>query len=80
MDGEPAGLLEQLEDGVPDHKLLAVPPGTPDALDPGVRATLDRFVQEVFRPYPSVKVEVGRLLGADVATAYVASHRTSGTG
>ena len=78
VDGELVGLLEQFEDGVPDHKLLAVLPGTSQTLDPSARQTLDRFIRKVFQRYPSVKVEVGRLLGTDAARRYVDSHRTSG--
>lgn len=72
---EPVGLLEQLENGEPDHKLLAVLPGTPRTLDPGVRDILDRFIRAVFAPLPRTSVTVGRLLGPDAAERYVASHR-----
>lgn len=75
VEAEPVGLLEQLEDGVPDHKLLAVPSGEPHEVDPAARARIDRFVRDVFGEYADVRVEVGRLLGADAAAAHVDSHR-----
>lgn len=78
VEATPVGLLEQFEDGVPDHKLLAVPSGDPRTVDPDVRQTLERFIRTVFRRHPNVKVEVGRLLGADTAREYVAAQRIPG--
>lgn len=75
VECEPVGLLEQFENGVPDHKLLAIPRDEPIMLDPAVRQVLEQFIQAVFRDYPRVTVEVGRLLGADAATAHIAAHR-----
>lgn len=75
VDCEPVGLLEQFEDGAADHKLLAVPVGAPMTLEPGVRGVLQEFIATVFKAYPGVEIDVGRLLGADVAADYVAVHR-----
>jgi inorganic pyrophosphatase len=74
VEAEAAGVLEQFEGREVDHKVLAVMPGSSTDLDPRVRETLDSFISELFRPYPLVKVRVGRLLDANEAMAFIESH------
>ena len=70
---DPVGLLEQFENVEIDHKVLAVPAGESWSVDTGLQGTLRAFISDLFRPYADVRVEVGRILGADVATAFIAS-------
>ncbi len=70
IDCAPAGLLEQVEDGETDHKLLALLPGETFALaeaEPALRA----FVASVFAHVPGKTMTIGRLLGAAAAEAYL---------
>jgi len=70
---EPVGLLEQIENDEIDHKVLAVPAGESWSVDASLQGTLRAFISDLFRPYADVRVEVGRILGADVAIAFIAS-------
>jgi inorganic pyrophosphatase len=70
---EPVGLLEQIENDEIDHKVLAVPAGESWSVDAGLQGTLRAFIGDLFRPYADVRVEVGRILGPDVAIAFIAS-------
>jgi hypothetical protein len=74
-EAEVIGLVEQFENGEVDHKILAGLPGDAVTLDPGRRRALRRFVRSLFDPYPWVHVRVGRILGADVAGAFLGNHR-----
>lgn len=70
VDCEPAGLLEQIEDGETDHKLLALLPDETFALaeaEPALRA----FVTTVFAHVPGKTMTIGRLLGREAAEAYL---------
>jgi len=71
---EPVGLLEQIEEGEIDHKILAALPGTTPVLDQALRDRLAAFVRAVFSA--GTRVELGLLLGADEAEAFVARSRT----
>jgi inorganic pyrophosphatase len=74
---EPVGLLEQIENDEIDHKVLAVPVGESWSVDASLQGTLRAFISDLFRPYADDRVEVGRLLGADVAMAFIASRARS---
>lgn len=80
LEGEPVGLLEQFENGEVDHKILVALPGSAPHLDPNLHQTLRSFIGSLFEPFPLVHVEVGRILGAHEARAFIASHRTHGPG
>lgn len=88
VECEPIGLLEQLEDGAADHKVLAVLAADPAAADPAAAdpaaaaaavaapdpaavAALRAFIAGVFAPFPEIRFELGRLLGADAARAHL---------
>ena len=58
------GLLEQVEDGEIDHKVLAVPSGA-------VIGALRKFISGVFADIPNKRMEIGSLLGRDAAESYV---------
>ena len=71
---EPLGLLEQIEDGEVDHKILAVLPGETFELsqaEPALRA----FVSGVFAHVPGKRMTIGRLLNRHAAEAYLAACR-----
>lgn len=74
VDCEAVGLLEQVEDGEVDHKLLAVLPGEtfqPGQAEPALRA----FVSGVFAHVPGKRMTIGRLLGRQAAEAHLAACR-----
>ena len=71
IDCDIAGLLEQVEDGEVDHKVLAVPAGESTTLDAAVVATLREFVTGVFAHVPGKRMEIGPLRGPDAAAAYL---------
>ncbi len=72
IDCEPVGLLEQIEDGETDHKILAVPAGTvPPCPAEAAAAEIRRFVTAVFAHVPGKRVSPGRLLGPADALDYL---------
>ena len=79
IDCEPIGLLEQVEDGETDHKVLAALPGTDATIDDAVMAALKHFVASVFAHVPDKRMEIGRVLGRTAAEQYVGACRKRGT-
>jgi inorganic pyrophosphatase len=71
VECEPVGLLEQVEDGEIDHKVLAVPPGTDARLDAATLAAMRTFIAGVFAHVPGKRMEIGRLLGRPAAETYL---------
>lgn len=75
---EPAALLEQIEDGEVDHKILAVLPGArlqgPDV----VAALIQSFATQVFAHIPGKVVQVGRLLDRAAAEAFITASTPPG--
>jgi inorganic pyrophosphatase len=69
------GLMEQWDDGLVDHNVLACPVGEAAALTPSVERTLSEFVTHVFEHVPDKVIRAGRFLGAEVALAHVARCR-----
>lgn len=77
LECDPIGLLEQVEDGEVDHKVLAVPSGASAAIDEAAIATLKKFILGVFAHVPNKRMEIGRLLGRDAAESYLRQCRAS---
>lgn len=75
IDCEPVGLLEQVEDGEIDHKVLAILPGGDARLDAPVVAALKAFIAGVFAHVPGKRMTVGRLLDRQAAEAYLGQCR-----
>lgn len=75
IECEPLALLEQVEDGETDHKLIAVPAGEPATVDETLIAALRDFAANVFAHVPGKRMEIGRLLGREDAEHYVRSCR-----
>jgi inorganic pyrophosphatase len=75
VDCEPVGLLEQIEDGALDHKVLAALRGEDARVDEAVVARLKTFIAGVFAHVPGKRIEVERLLGRAAAEDYVTKCR-----
>ncbi len=71
IECEPIALLEQIEDGEIDHKVLAIVPGeaAPSAEQalPAIRA----FIGNVFAHVPGKTMKIGRLLDRQAAEAFL---------
>lgn len=65
VDAEICGLLEFFEEGEPDHKLIAVPPGSELVPDDTHREELQTFIYGIFKAYPDMEVRVGKLLSLE---------------
>ena len=76
VECEPMGLMEQFEDGVDDHNLLARLADEPVTLADEIEAALTNHVLTCFRD-SDVRVSIGRFLGRDEALAHIASHLES---
>ena len=71
LECDPIGLLEQIEDGEIDHKVLAVPSGAAATINDGVVAALKVFISGVFSHIPDKRMEIGRLLDRNAAESYL---------
>ncbi|MCZ7565003.1 MAG: inorganic diphosphatase [Burkholderiales bacterium] len=71
LECDPVALLEQVEDGDVDHKLLAVPAGEPPVVDAAAVAALRHFAANVFAHVPGKRMTIGRLLDRAAAEAYL---------
>jgi inorganic pyrophosphatase len=71
VECEPVGLLEQLEDGEVDHKVLAILPGQNAELNQELEHELRVFIEAVFRDFPETRVQVGRILSKEAALEYI---------
>ena len=69
----PVHLLEQIEDDEVDHKVLAVPLGTPLEVDGQAVDKIRSFIGSVFSHIPGKSMQLGQLLGASEAWKYVKS-------
>lgn len=73
VECEPLALLEQVEDGEIDHKLIAVPTGETATIDDALVAAIRDFAAHVFSHVPGKRMEIGRLLGRKEAEAFLRS-------
>jgi inorganic pyrophosphatase len=71
VDCEPVALLEQIEDGAIDHKVLAVPRGEEPLLDPAAVARVRAFIAAVFAHVPGKRMQLGRLRDRAAAEAHL---------
>lgn len=74
VECEPIGLMEQFEDGVEDHNVLARPLGESWDVTGVMEAALTEHVLACFRHVEGKKMRVGRFLGVRDAEAYVVAH------
>jgi len=71
---ETMALMEQFEDGVNDHNVLARLSDETVEVTDEVRAVLTDFVLNVFRHVQGKQISVGRFLGAQDAEAHVTAN------
>jgi inorganic pyrophosphatase len=71
VECEPLGLIEQIEDGEIDHKILAALVGEPAVIDDAVVAAVREFITGVFAHIPGKRMSLGRLLPRAEAEAYL---------
>lgn len=71
VECEVVGLLDQIESGEPDHKVLAVVAGQQAVLPDGVFGVLRDFIYELFSEYPDCAVSVGPIRSRDAALRYI---------
>jgi inorganic pyrophosphatase len=64
-------LLEQIEDGEVDHKVLCVPAGAPGVVDNDAVEAIRAFIMSVFAHIPGKNMQLGALLGRSEAERYV---------
>lgn len=67
----PVHLLEQIEDGEVDHKILCVPAGSPVVIGDRAVASIRTFVMSVFSHIPEKRMQLGSLLSTTEAVRYV---------
>ncbi|HEY6251574.1 MAG TPA: inorganic diphosphatase [Candidatus Angelobacter sp.] len=71
VECEPLGLMEQIEDGEEDHKILAVLQGEQAEIDEKTRKFLTEFVTQVFDHLPGKSIRVGAFHSREAALEYV---------
>jgi len=71
VECEPLALMEQVEDGEEDHKILAAMPGEDVQIDERTRELLTEFVSHVFDHIPGKTMRVGAFHGREAALRYV---------
>jgi inorganic pyrophosphatase len=77
VECEPIGLMEQFEDGISDHNVLARLLDEKRSVTPGIEAALTEHVLECFRDVPGTRIAVGQFLGVAAADSHIASRRDS---
>ena len=71
VDFVPLHLLEQIEDGEVDHKVLGVLAETPNVIDELALETIRAFIMSVFSDLPGKQMQLGTLHGATEALRYI---------
>jgi inorganic pyrophosphatase len=74
VECEPFALMEQFEDGIEDHNILAVPIGEQVAITEETRKTIAEFVENVFRHVEGKQIRAGRFLPAEEAEDHIRGH------
>jgi len=75
VDCEPVALMEQIEDGEIDHKILANLVDAPKSLDQIGKQTLIEFATHVFEHIPGKRMKIGQFLGREAALEYLEDHQ-----
>ncbi len=76
VECEPLALMEQIEDGQADHKVLAVLSQDEKPLQHVPAARLTEFVTHVFEHIPGKVISVGEFKDKDAALKYLADCKT----
>lgn len=74
VECEAIALMEQIEDGDEDHKVLAILAGEQYQVDGSTRKMLIEFVNHVFDHIPGKQIIVGAFHGREEAVRYVEEH------
>ena len=74
VECEPIALMEQFEDGVDDHNVLARVAGEEAAITPMIQDALTEFVLNVFSHIAGKQIAAGEFLGAAQAEAHIHAH------
>lgn len=75
VECNPVGLLEQIEDGEIDHKVLAVMPGQSVKLSQLLLEELRDFIYALIAPFPEVHIRVGCILRREAALKHILESR-----
>lgn len=75
VDCDVIGLMEQIEDGEVDHKILAAVRGENSALDDAIKQTLVEFASHVFDHIPGKVMKIGAFRDKDAALAHIRQHQ-----
>jgi inorganic pyrophosphatase len=67
IECQPLALLEQIEDNLADHNVLAVPDGESAKIDQEVVTKISEFILHVFDHIPGKQIGVGRVLPVEDA-------------
>ena|SRR5215813_4787507 len=77
VDCDPLGLMEQIEDGEEDHKILAGMPGDATEINDDTRRILREFVSHVFDHIPDKVITVGAFGGPEEAIRHVEQNKSA---
>ena len=71
VDCVPVHLLEQVEDGEVDHKVLCLLAGSENKIDALAEETIRAFIMSVFSDVPGKQMRLGTLHGPSEAMRYI---------
>jgi inorganic pyrophosphatase len=77
VECEPVALMEQFEDGIEDHNVLAVPVSETADVTEAIQKTLIEFVESVFQHRKGKQLRAGRFLSSTEAKTHIQSHTDS---
>lgn len=75
VECEPIGLLEQIEDGQIDHKVLAALPGKTVEANLELLEELRSFIYAVFAGFPEASIRIGEILSREEALSHIQKFR-----
>ena len=75
VECDPVAMMEQIEDGEVDHKILAVMPGEPLEVEISTREALVEFASHVFDHVPGKQMQVGAFRDRRAALEHVKQHQ-----
>lgn len=73
VDVEPVGMVESIENGEEDHKILCCLPGEKIKIDSNVEKIIRDFGEHYFDDKPDKHIVIGRFLGYDDAVKLINS-------
>jgi inorganic pyrophosphatase len=75
VECEPIGLMEQFEDGLDDHNIIARLVDETPRVTPDTETALTQHVLACFRDVPGKRVAIGQFLGIEAAHSHIALHQ-----